>query len=44
MSTSEVQSKGQQSSVLGGARGLDESIRAYSRGRSDSKAIKEAEE
>ena len=44
MSTSEIQSKGQQSSLLNGAKGLDESIPAYSRGRSDGRAAKEAEE
>ena len=44
ITNSEVQSKGQQSSILNGAKGLDESIPAYSRGRSDGRALKEVEE
>lgn len=43
-STSEIQSKGQQSSILNGAKGLDESIPQYSRGRSDGKGNKDGDE
>ena len=44
ITNSEVQSKGQQSSILNGAKGLDESLPPYSRGRSDYRQHKEVEQ
>ena len=42
-SISEAQSKGQQSSIINGVKGLDESIPQFSRGRSDGRPQKEEE-